>query len=126
MTNKFDRARPNEAGDFVCVHCRSNIPAQSWGTKHRNHCPVCLWSRHVDEEPGDRASPCRAAMEPIAIEVRGVLQGGGEWAIVHRCTACRVIGTNRIAGDDDERALLSLALRPIANPAFPLDGFRVT
>jgi hypothetical protein len=37
-----------------------------------------------------------------------------------------VIGTNRIAGDDDERALLSLALRPIANPAFPLDGFRVT
>jgi hypothetical protein len=65
-------------------------------------------------------------MEPIAIEVRGVLQGGGEWAIVHRCTACRVIGTNRIAGDDDERALLSLALRPIANPAFPLDGFRVT
>jgi hypothetical protein len=61
-------------------------------------------------------------MEPIAIEVRE----RGEWAIVHRCTACRVIGTNRIAGDDDERALLSLALRPIANPAFPLDGFRVT
>lgn len=116
------RTRANDASDFVCIHCRSNVPAQAWGTKHRNHCPICLWSRHVDDEPGDRASPCRAPMEPIAIEVRS--SAGGEWAIVHRCTACRVIGTNRIAGDDDERALLSLALRPIANPAFPLDGFR--
>lgn len=59
-------------------------------------------------------------MEPIAIAVRD----DGEWAIIHRCTGCRMLRTNRIAGDDDERALLALALRPIANPAFPLDALR--
>ncbi len=56
-------------------------------------------------------------MEPIAITVRE----RGEWAIVHRCTRCDIVKLNRIAGDDSERALLALALRPIANPAFPLD-----
>jgi len=106
--------------DFTCTRCKCHIPAQSFGTKHRNHCPCCLWSRHVDDEPGDRAHACRAAMEPIAIEVRR----DGEWAIVHRCTACGELKTNRIAGDDQERALLALALRPIARPAFPLDDLR--
>lgn len=55
-------------------------------------------------------------MEPIAIAVRGE----GEWAIVHRCTGCQTLKTNRIAGDDHELALLALALRPLASPAFPL------
>ena len=59
-------------------------------------------------------------MEPIAIEVRK----DGEWALIHRCTGCSVIKTNRVAGDDQERSLLALALRPIANPAFPLDDLR--
>lgn len=63
---------------------------------------------------------CRAAMEPIAIEVRE----GGEWAVVHRCRGCQEVKVNRIAGDDQERALLALALRPLAHPAFPLDDWR--
>ncbi len=55
-------------------------------------------------------------MEPIGIEVRD----GGEWALVHRCTGCATIKTNRVAGDDLELALLQLALRPLASPPFPL------
>lgn len=106
--------------DFTCVHCRVSVPAQSFGTRHRNHCPACLWSRHVDDEPGDRGCPCREPMAPVAIEVRV----DGEWAIIHRCTGCGVMKANRIAGDDHERALLSLSLRPIASPAFPLDDVR--
>ena len=55
------------------------------GTKHRNHCPSCLWSRHLDDEvPGDRAADCAGSMEPIAVTVRG----DGEWALVHRCGGC--------------------------------------
>tara|TARA_R110002073_G_scaffold336260_1_gene531446 strand:- start:209848 stop:210048 length:201 start_codon:yes stop_codon:yes gene_type:complete len=57
-------------------------------------------------------------MEPISIASRD----DGEWAIVHRCTGCHQLRTNRVAGDDDEIALLELALRPIAAPAFPLDS----
>ncbi len=56
-------------------------------------------------------------MEPIAVASRQ----DGEWLLVHKCTGCSQLRTNRIAGDDDELALLALALRPISDPAFPLD-----
>lgn len=102
--------------DFTCITCSARVSQSAWGTKHRNHCPSCLWSRHVDDEPGDRRCPCREPMEPIAIAVRQ----DGEWAIVHRCRGCDTLRTNRIAGDDHELALLGLALRPLASPAFPL------
>ena len=121
MSNQSRRHdRRNEANGFTCIRCKLQVPGQSWGTKHRNHCPSCLWSRHVDETPGDRASPCRAPMEPVGIEVKQE----GEWAIIHRCTGCGTLKANRIAGDDAERALLGLALRPLARPAFPLDDAR--
>ena len=57
-------------------------------------------------------------MEPIAVWVRY----NGEWAIVHRCKRCQALRVNRIAGDDNELVLISLALRPLARPPFPLDG----
>jgi len=56
-------------------------------------------------------------MEPIAIWVRP----NGEWALVHRCRGCQAVRVNRIAGDDGELALMSLAVRPLARPPFPLD-----
>lgn len=56
-------------------------------------------------------------MEPIAVEVRG----DGEWALVHRCLGCHALKSNRIAGDDNEFVLMSLASRPIAMPPFPLE-----
>lgn len=110
------KSRPDLQG-FQCLRCKHAVPHQSFGTHHRNHCPLCLWSRHLDEEPGDRGCPCAQPMEPVAIEVRR----DGEWSIVHRCTGCGLLRTNRIAGDDRELSLLSLALRPLAKPAFPLD-----
>ncbi len=115
MSHKSHTERP-----FACSRCGFSAHTQPWGSRHRNHCPACLWSRHLDEEPGDRRCACQGLMEPIAIEVRR----DGEWAIIHRCASCGILRTNRIAGDDHERALLALALRPIARPAFPLDDLR--
>ena len=85
------------------------------GTRQRNHCPVCLHSLHVDEKPGDRASSCRSIMEPIAIWVRDE-----EWVLLHRCRGCGRIKSNRVAPDDNEVLLISLAVKPIGSPAFPL------
>jgi len=103
-------------GEFRCCHCRQMISTHAFGTQHRNHCCLCLWSRHVDERPGDRSSPCQGKMEPISVWVKDDL----EWAIVHRCSSCGVVKTNRIAGDDNAFVLLSLASRPMAQPPFPL------
>ena len=102
---------------FICEHCSIAVSSTANGTEHRNHCPHCLWSRHVDFRTGDRRCGCKGAMEPIAISVRR----GGEWAIIHRCQTCAAVRSNRIAGDDNELALLSLAVRPLAQPPFPLD-----
>jgi RNHCP domain len=94
------------------------VPTDAPGTGHRNHCPHCLWSRHLDADvPGDRAADCGATMEPIAVYVRA----GGEWALVHRCGGCDTVHLNRIAGDDNPLMLMRLAVRPLAQPPFPLE-----
>jgi len=102
---------------FRCAHCRLDVSTSAPGTAHRNHCPYCLWSRHVDDDPGDRASDCLASMEPIAITVRK----DGEWVLIHRCNGCGELSSNRVAGDDSPLLLVRLAVRPLALPPFPLD-----
>ncbi|HYZ91358.1 MAG TPA: RNHCP domain-containing protein [Actinomycetota bacterium] len=106
---------------FRCRQCGLDVGMQAIGTAHRNHCPNCLWSRHLDDDvPGDRDARCGSSMEPIAISVRG----DGEWVIVHRCRGCDELHLNRIAGDDNPLLLLRLAVKPLAQPPFPLE--RVT
>jgi hypothetical protein len=56
-------------------------------------------------------------MEPLAVSVRD----DGEWALVHRCGSCEAVSLNRIAGDDNALVLMRLAVRPLAQPAFPLE-----
>lgn len=112
-----DRGRRHNASTFRCRHCGLDVPAVAPGTAHRNHCPNCLWSRHLDHTPGDRRAECGSSMEPIAVAVRG----GGEWVLVHRCNGCDEIHLNRTAGDDSPLLLVRLALRPLAQPPFPLE-----
>lgn len=104
-----------DAGTFACAHCQRMVAPAVAGTEHRNHCPWCLWSLHLDLRPGDRRSGCRGRMEPIGIWIRG----DGEWSLIHRCTRCGMIKTNRIAGDDDELRLFGLAARPLTDMPFP-------
>jgi hypothetical protein len=118
--SRDQRTRPRRRGpdSFRCRHCRLDVSMTAPGTRHRNHCPSCLWSRHVDDDvPGDRDADCAGSMEPIAISVHG----DGEWALVHRCTSCAAVRVNRIAGDDYALVLMRLAVRPLAQPPFPLE-----
>lgn len=82
---------------FTCKVCGRPCVPENAGSSHRNHCPNCLSSLHVDIEPGDRASDCGGIMEPIAVWVRK----GGEWAIIHRCKRCGALSSNRVAADDN-------------------------
>jgi hypothetical protein len=106
--SRVTRARRRQSS-FRCRHCRLDVSLDAPGTLHRNHCPSCLWSRHLDEHaPGDRASTCAGSMEPIGVDVRE----DGEWAVVHRCRGCATVRVNRIAGDDNPYVLHNLADAP--------------
>lgn len=37
----------------------------------------------------------------------------GEWLLIHECLTCGELSINRIAGDDNARALVRLALKPL-------------
>lgn len=71
----------------------------------------------MDNEPGDRASLCKGIMDPVSVWVRK----NEEWAIIHRCRLCGTLSSNRIAADDNPAMLMSIAVKPLAMPPFPLD-----
>ena len=56
-------------------------------------------------------------MEPVAVWVRK----NGEWAIIHRCRRCGKLDSNRVAADDNPVVLMSIAVRPLGRPPFPIE-----
>src|SRR5215470_13954636 len=101
---------------FQCGHCGADVSLDAPGTSHRNHCPNCLWSRHLDRNvPGDRKADCPGGMEPIAVTVRGEHR----WMLIHRCTRCGRLRMNRTAADDNVLMLIQLAALPLATPPVP-------
>ncbi len=102
--------------DFVCLHCHNFVSAQAAlaGVHHRNHCPYCLSSRHLDlYAAGDRLSACKARMKPIALTLKRQSKkyarfAQGELMLVHRCEECGQFAINRIAADDDNEAIVAV------------------
>lgn len=99
--------------DFKCVHCGAIVCADRAlsGVNNRNHCPNCLWSRHVDLcIPGDRKAVCKSRMQPIGVTAKHTIkrygiEKNGELMLVHKCTGCDKYSINRIAADDDPQAV---------------------
>ncbi len=102
---------------FVCKACGRTVIPGGAGSEHRNHCPYCLSSQHLDNESGDRQAACGGLMEPVSVWVRK----NGEWAVIHRCKICGILRSNRIAADDNPMKLMSLAMKPVSSPPFPLE-----
>lgn len=102
--------------DFTCAHCRQFVSAHYLlsGVKNRNHCPYCLWSRHLDLfAPGDRMAACKAPMRPVGLTLKRTRKKygrdkNGELMLVHLCTECPGLSINRIAADDDASAILEM------------------
>ena len=82
---------------FICEYCQHSVEPLLKGS-YRNHCPKCLYSKHVDlDGPGDRLSPCQGLLEPTGIDQdskKGFL-------ILHQCQMCRKKSKNKAAPDDD-------------------------
>ena len=82
---------------FVCEKCHKNIIQHPHGSA-RNHCPFCLYSKHLDKDfPGDRLSLCHGLMKPIDIDYK---KNKG-YMIKHKCESCEKEILNMIAPDDD-------------------------
>lgn len=88
--------------DFVCDMCGTSVS----GSGYTNHCPNCLWSKHVDINPGDRENPCRGLMKPVGLD-----QKSGEFVVIHKCVKCGEVKRVRVSKHDDQKALRKLVNR---------------
>lgn len=79
---------------FVCIHCGASVRPSK--RTCRNHCPYCLYSRHLDVQPGDRMANCGGTMVPIAFFAH-TKKG---WQVVHRCEICGHETKNILDFDD--------------------------
>jgi len=86
--------------DFICEKCG----VQNVGDGYTNHCHKCLWSKHVDVNPGDRAEECSGLMEPVALENKNNV-----FYIVHKCQRCGLVRRNKAQKGDDFNELIKLS-----------------
>jgi hypothetical protein len=86
--------------DFICEKCGTEVK----GDGYTNHCPKCLWSKHVDVHPGDRAAECGGMMKPSK-----VIFQKGEWIITHECIKCGAKKNNKTVPTDDFDVLVALS-----------------
>jgi hypothetical protein len=104
----------NTNADFTCAHCGNYVSASYLlaGVQNRNHCPYCLWSRHLDLfQAGDRLSACKAPMQPVGLTLKREHKkyaSVGELMLVHLCRECGDVSINRIAADDLSPVLLDV------------------
>jgi len=96
MSKKFQK----KVEDFVCENCGAEIK----GSGYTNHCPKCLWSKHVDINPGDRESVCFGMMKPVSWETKK-----GEERIIHECVVCGHKKANKVSADDSREELIKIA-----------------
>jgi hypothetical protein len=83
--------------DFVCEHCETKIA----GDGFTNHCSNCLYSKHVDVNPGDRANLCLGLMAPVDFSL---IDG-----IKHRCLVCNSEKYNKVQLDDNYELIIELS-----------------
>ena len=94
---------------FECEQCGAEVGLSALGTRHRNHCPECLWSKHLDGRlPGDREAVCKGMMRPVGLVFKKNGTKTGEIMVVHKCMVCGGASKNRIAGDDKPEVIEKL------------------
>ena len=114
LSGGYDPTRRSDQ-DFRCLHCKMEVSGNHHisGVRNRNHCPYCLYSRHVDSlTAGDRLAECKAEMKPIGLTLKQTRKkygpSTGELMLVHVCQGCGKLSINRIAADDLTYKVLEL------------------
>ena len=89
--------------DFICENCNKEIKKAS--KTARDHCNYCLYSKHVDINPGDRMNTCQGLLIPIGVE-----KFKDTFKIIYKCKKCGVIHKNIMAGDDNMDLIIKLSV----------------
>lgn len=89
--------------DFICSNCGYEV--KKLGYTARDHCPKCLYSLHVDINPGDRMNECHGFLVPIGIE-----KYKDTYKIIYKCDRCHQIHKNIMADDDDYDKIIKLSI----------------
>lgn len=87
---------------FICEHCNKNVDKLVYSS--RDHCPYCLYSKHVDINPGDRLNMCKGLLKPIGIE-----KYKDTYKILYRCQKCGQSHKNIMARDDDMNKIIEIS-----------------
>ena len=90
---------------FICENCGSKVEVLK--KTARDHCNKCLYSKHVDNFPGDRSNDCNGLLKPIAVE-----KFKDTYKIVYKCEKCHGIHKNIMAPDDNFDVILELMQNP--------------
>lgn len=89
---------------FICENCKKEVNPLKYSA--RDHCPYCLYSKHVDILPGDRMNSCCGFLKPIGIE-----KFKKTYKIIYRCETCREIHKNIMANDDNMDLIIELSVK---------------
>ncbi len=87
--------------DFDCLKCGFHVI----GTGYTDHCPKCLYSMHVDINPGDRECACRGLMKPVKVS----LGRSGTFTIYYVCEKCGISKRVKASDMDDKERLFLIA-----------------
>ena len=87
---------------FICENCQKEVTPL--GYTSRDHCPYCLYSKHVDQNPGDRQNTCKGLLQPIGIE-----KYKDTYKIIYRCKTCKQLHKNIIAKDDSMEEIIKIS-----------------
>lgn len=88
--------------NFICENCGRQVQKANYTA--RDHCPYCLYSKHVDINPGDRQNTCKGLLKPIGIE-----KHKDTYKILYRCTKCNQEHKNIMANDDDMNEIIKVS-----------------
>lgn len=87
---------------FICEKCKKEVPMLKYSS--RDHCMYCLYSKHVDINPGDRLNKCKGLLKPISIE-----KFKDTFKIIYKCEKCNMLHKNIMAKDDNFDLIIELS-----------------